>query len=554
MLRELVVEGLAVIERASIEFGPGLTVLTGETGAGKSLVADALGLALGSRADAGLVRAGEPKARVTLVVDLQDCPRAVAACEAHGIEPEGDNLVLTREVGADGRSTARANGRPTTLQALREIGAELVDLHGQHQHQALLDPARQLEFFDDWLGEPALLAAVGQAWTKFDGLRRRLAALQTGAEVRARAVSFLRFQIEEIEAVAPRPGETAELRARLQRGQNAGRLLESLSQAIESLADCDGSALDVLGAESRRIEARLEDAPSLEGPLVQLIEASEAIRQAVAELRAERDAIEADPAVLEAMAERMEALLSLGRKYGGDEAAVLARCESMSRELAELEGSDHAIEGLEQALAQAESELAETCQALSSARTEAAAQFSKLVTEMVRDLAMSEARFRVAISPTEPGSKGWDEVRFLFCANPGEPEQPMERVASGGEASRLMLAVKSVTAGRAGVPTMVFDEIDTGLSGRAAVSTGAALQAMGRDRQVLVISHLAQIAGRAERHLSVSKRVVEGRTLTDVRELEGEERVAEIARLVGGEEIGEGAIANARELLAPRLS
>ncbi|MGE0001877.1 MAG: DNA repair protein RecN [Fimbriimonadaceae bacterium] len=553
MLRELVVEGLAVIEHASIELGPGLTVLTGETGAGKSLVADALGLALGARADAGLVRAGASKATVTLAADLQDCPRAISVCEELGIELEEGRLVLVREVTADGRSAARANGRPTTLGALKSVGSELVDLHGQHQHQSLLVPARQLEFFDDWLGECGLRDEVSTTWKEFDSLRRRLESLRIGAEEREKSIAYLRFQIEEIKAVSPRPGEAAELKAKLHRGQNAGRLFEALSEAIEVLADREGSAADVLANAARRLEPRIEDAPGLEEPIAQLSDAGDAVRLAVASLRAEREAIEADPAVLEATAERLEAVLALGRKLGGDEEAVLRRYSEMVEELAALENCEGTSAGLKEALCAAEARLESACRAMSAARENGAEKFSQLVTEMVRDLAMSEARFNVSIARAEPSETGADELRFLFCANPGEPDQPMERVASGGEASRLMLAVKSVTAGRAGVPTMVFDEIDTGLSGKAAVSTGAALQAMGRERQIIAISHLAQIAGRADRHLSVSKRVDAGRTTTAITELEGEERVAEIARLVGGKEIGEGAIANARELISPSL-
>ncbi|MCC6403669.1 MAG: DNA repair protein RecN [Fimbriimonadaceae bacterium] len=553
MLRELVVEGLAVIEHASIELGPGFTVLTGETGAGKSLVADALALALGARADSGLVRTGAPKATVALVADLSQCPRAAAACAEHGIELEEGRLVLAREISADGRSSARANGRPTTLMALKAVGAEMVDLHGQHQHQALLDPSRQIEFFDDWLGEPQLRGDVSVAWSEYDALRRKLESLQLGAVERERTISLLRFQVEEITAVSPSPGEAASLKASLHRGQNASVLFEAISGAIESLSDQEGSAMDLLARESKRLEARCGDASGLETAVTQLADAEESVRQAVATLRAERNSIEADPHALEAMAERLEAVLHLCRKFGTDEDGVIRRHEEMRAELAVLEGAEENAAGLEGDLIAAEERLQTSCAALTAARSRGAACFSKMVTDMVRDLAMSEARFEVRIEPTQSSATGADSVQFFFCANPGEAEQPMARVASGGEASRLMLAVKAVSAGRAGVPTMVFDEIDSGLSGRAAVSTGAALQAMAKDRQILAISHLAQIAGRADTHLSVSKHVAQGRTTTVITELRGEERVAEIARLVGGEEIGASAIANARELIVPSL-
>jgi DNA repair protein RecN (Recombination protein N) len=551
MIVELTVENLAVIERATLALGPGFTVLTGETGAGKSLLVDALELALGGRADSDLVRSGAGRAAVSAVFDLSSRPDLVRLCEELGYPAEDGCLYIQRDVLAEGRSTARIGGRLAPISVLRRIGRELVDLHGQHDHQSLLDPEAHGALLDAFAGEPAsqALAEVREAWEAAEALRRKLAAVRQSQRDRDRRADMLRFQIGEIEAVAPKPGEMEELTARFERLRHAERLREAVARALDLMTEGEAPARDQLGEALRQAEsaARLDSGAA---------EAAEAVRsalawtdEAAAALRAYLDSIEMEPGELESLADRIDALKRLRRKYGDDETAVLEFLAQARRELEDLENAEAAEGTLEADLEQARIRLQDACARLTAIRAEAAERFAEGVTRELRELAMAKAEFRVALHACEPGPEGAERVEFLFSANLGEPCRPLAKIASGGEISRTMLAIKTVGGHAKGVPTLVFDEVDAGLGGRTAAIVARKLAELADGRQVIVISHLPQIASKAARHLHVAKEEAGGRVRTAVLELAGEDRVREIARMLAGEELAGSALANARDLL-----
>jgi DNA repair protein RecN (Recombination protein N) len=549
MLRALTVKDVAVIESCSLALGPGLSVMTGETGAGKSLLVDAIGLALGGRADSDLVRAGCRRAVVSLAAGVGG--RALTVCEENGIEVEDGEVVIVREVSAEGRSTVRVNGRLSSVGALRRLGAELVDMHGQHDHQALLETERQIGFLDEWTGSAclSLREAVEAIYAEAESVRRRLATLRSDRRDIEQRVDMLRFQVEEIEGVAPVAGEYEELEARIGRLRHAERLTSVVAEAVGSLSADEGSAAERIGRSLQGLEGASSLDSGLESVLDPLRQSLISLEESARALRAYQETLDLDPGTLEEAASRLDALKRMRRKYGEDEAAVLAFLERAREELEMLEHGGVNEEELVASLEKAEAKLRSKCAELSKVRTDAAKRFAAEVTRHVRELAMERAEFEVRVSPKPAQADGADHVEFFFSANPGEPPRPLAKVASGGEISRIMLATKVASAGRAGVPTLVFDEVDTGLSGRAAAVTAAKLQQLAAHTQVLVISHLPQIAGRARTHFRIEKSVHGGRSVTDVVELEGEERVREVARMLAGEQVGESALANARELI-----
>lgn len=554
MITELSVENLAIIDRATLQLGPGLTVLTGETGAGKSLLIDALELALGERADTEMVRAGARSASVSVAFDLSSSPDAALRCDELGVALEDGTLFVQREVMAEGRSQSRISGRLAPVSVLKQIGQSFVDLHGQHDHQSLLFPDRHLSFLDQWIGMPTaeLLARVGATFERVRSVRARLESLRTNARDREHALDLLRYQVAEIEQVSPNPGEADEVEAQISRLQHIEKLSHAAYSAHSALCEQDNSALDLLG----RSVADLEDAarfdPALAEILAPLQECRIQLDEALRSLSSYAQSLDADPAQLEELAGRLDALKRLRRKYGDDEAAVLAFLDSARSRLAELENSEAGEGQLVAELEQLTSKLIGEAAELSALRREKGAAFSSLVEGQLKDLALERARFEVVFRPKEPDQTGSDDAEFFFTANPGEPLRPLSRIASGGEVSRLMLAIKSVLAGKAGVPTLVFDEVDTGLGGRVASTLGRKLEELSRSYQVLVISHLPQVAACAGTHFKIEKVESDGRTVTQVRRLSADERVHEIARMVGGETVTPAAVENARDLLGGR--
>ena len=551
MLVELSVENIAIIDKARIDLSLGFTALTGETGAGKSLLIDSIGLALGGRADSDLVRAGARKGTVCLVADLRANPLAIARCADLGVDLEDGKLVVQRDVSSEGRSTVRLNGRPVTVGTLKEIGRLLVDLHGQHDHQALLHVEHQIDFLDSWIGGTVydLIAKVEDQFSTVESLKRKLNAIRNGHREREQRIDMLTFQIEEITDASPSPGETEDLEARIGRLQNSEKLGQGVFSTLESLADDEDSGLVRLATSLRELDSLARLDPSLEDLLEPLRTAEANLSDGLRELRAYADSLEADPAALEETAARLDLLQKLKRKYGDTETAILDYLEQAEKELADLQDQSFNEEELVAQIDEKEAELQASANALTELRKEKSKVFTKEVIKHLRDLDMPKADFEVRFEKISIQPSGQDFVEYYFTSNPGEPPRPLSKVASGGELARVMLAIKVASAGRAGVPSLIFDEVDTGLSGRAAAITAKKIEELSRHYQVIVISHLPQIAGRSNTHFRIEKVEKSGRVFTQVRELHGEERVEEIARMLAGETIGESALANARELL-----
>lgn len=546
MLVELQVENVAVIESARLPLGPGLTVLTGETGAGKSLLVDAIQLALGDRADTDLIRSGARRALVKATFEL-DCP-------PEGVEVEGGRIVVLREVLAEGRSQCRMNGKVAPVAQLKALGDQLVDLHGQHDHQSLLHPDRHAAYLDGWIGEQAMRAAatVREAFTEWEDAKRRLASLTRSARDREQRLDLLRYQIAEIGAANPQPGELAHLEATIQRLQSVERLREAVLGAMELLSRGEGCAQDKLGEAVRRLDAAARYDEGLLRSVEGLRTALFGLEEAMADLSQYEEGLEADPEALHEAIERADVLRKLRRKYGDDEEAILAYLHRAHQEASDLSDSEAGQEELEERVQATQAALWAAAQALRDLRTAHAPTFASLVTGELRELALERAEFGVRMTERPIDVDGFDFIEFLFSANLGEAMRPLAKIASGGEVSRVMLAIKTVLAGRAGVPTLIFDEVDTGLSGRTAAVVARKLAQLAKHRQVVAISHLPQIASRADTHFRIQKSEVNGRVATTLVELDGEARVEEVARMLAGERVSETALANARELLSAK--
>lgn len=552
MLLELTVENLAIIDRAQVRLGRGFTVLTGETGAGKSLLVDALELVLGGRSEADQVRTGCATGRASLVVEVVQKSDVADLMEALGIAAEEGKLYLSREVAATGGSTSRINTKQAPVGVLKQLGALLVDLHGQHDHQRLLDESTHLGFLDAWIGEEAVQRKVRlcEVWRRVQEIECRLDHIRSGREQMQRTMDMLRHQIAEIRGVAPEPGEWEELEARLSRLQHLERLRADLDLIQELLVRADGAVLERLGAAAKMLDALRRLDATLE-PMHSTLESSRyALEDVCRSLGSYTDRLDADPGLLEATAERLDQLRTLRRKYGSDEAEVL---RFLGESEAQLSGLDVDVESEALLAADLESAWAEyrtLSDQLSGLRRECSQEFCSAVTQELHDLGMSHASLVSSFESGEPGPGGTDAMRFLFTANLGEPARSLRKVVSGGELSRVMLALKVVLAGKGGVRTLVFDEIDSGLGGKEAARVGGKLRKLAEHYQVVVISHLPQIAAQADTHYVILKDEREGRAGTSVELVGGESRVREIARMLAGERVTDEALAHARALLA----
>ncbi|GIV20368.1 MAG: DNA repair protein RecN [Armatimonadota bacterium] len=549
MLVELSVEQIAIIDRLNLRFEPGLNVLTGETGAGKSILIDALGLALGERAETEMLRAGAEHAQVTAVFDVSASARLAARIQELGATPEDGLLYLTRELFAGGRSQARINGRPVPVATLKAVGDLLVDLHGQHQHQSLFHASEQMRFLDEWCGEKvlSLKAELGECVREMRALQRELSTLQADARERAHLLDLYTFQKQEIEQAHLTPGEEEELLAEERRLAHAEKLFATAETACEMLTAGEPAAVDLLAQAVRALEELLPIDSELQ-PLVESLQnALYTVQDASAELRAYRDRVEFNPERLSEVQDRLHLIRTLKRKYGDTVEAVLDYLREVTEKMERLQGGEERAEELAVALRQTEEKAQQMAAELSRLRREGARRFEQAVAQELSELAMPRARFEVKLTPKPLETDGADAVEFLIAPNPGEPPRPLSRIASGGELSRVMLAIKSVLAGVEDVPTLVFDEIDIGIGGRTAGVVGEKLHSLSRQRQILCITHLPQIASRARLHLLIEKREAEGRTVTAVTPVEGEARVREIARMLG--DTGESALRHAREML-----
>ena len=545
-LRELTVQNLAVVESVRLSLGSGLTVLTGETGAGKSLVVDAVALALGARATADQVRAGTGAARVEAIFDAPGLPDddSMADLVAAG---EG-SVIVRREVGADGRSLARVNDRAVTVGGLAGLGARLAEIHGQHDQQRLLEPGRQLDLLDGFGRHGELVAAVEEAHRAWRATVAAAAELLADPHELARRVELLRHQVDEISGAEPRAGEDLELEAQLRSAVHAETIARSAAEAIAALRDDAGVADGLATAEGGLATAAQHDerfaelADRVSGLAAEAAELARDIERAAS-------AVDLDPASRAAAEERLAVLYDLRRKYGDSLDRVIAFGAAAAAELEALDNQESARDRLRVEEGERREALEAAASALSGARRDAADRLAGAVNVELPPLGLPTDAFGVEVEPVEIGARGGDRVTFTFAPNTGEPPRPLGRIASGGEASRVSLALKVVLADADETPLLVFDEVDAGVGGRNAGALGERLRELGRYHQVLCVTHLPQVAAHADAHVVIGKRVTDGRTTTVARELPAHERAAELAAMLAGEGAGDEAQAAAEALL-----
>ncbi len=548
MLELLHIENIAIIEAADIEFAPGFNALTGETGAGKSIVIDSLSAVLGQRTSRELIRTGAEKAFVSAAFSGM----APELTETLGIQPEADGtLLLQREIQTDGKNVCRVNGRPVTVGQLRALGARLLNIHGQHDGQQLLDEEQHIVYLDSFGRVESLAITYAEKYKNFTDIRRQIGALQMDEAEKARRVDTLQYQIEELRRAKLTPGEEEELTARRGMLRNAEKFLDAVAGADYALNgdDSGGGALSAL----RQAQDALGGVRHLDDAFGQLYErlgeAYSEVYDIAATVEDKRGELDVSPGELDRVESRMDLLYRLKKKYGATVEDMLdyqARCEA---ELAQIEDAGDTLARLEQALSKAEKEARQAAQALSDARKAAADRLTAQILTELQQLDMGKIRFAVDFAEKPLDSDGMDTVRFLMSANVGEELRPIHKIASGGELARIMLAMKNVLSEQDHVGTMVFDEVDTGVSGRAAQKVAEKMARISRRKQVLCVTHLPQLAAMADTHFSVEKGERDGRTYTEVRRLDREQRRRELARLTGGSHVSQTMLDGAEELL-----
>ena len=552
MLREIRVRNFAVIDAVTAAFGPGLNVLTGETGAGKSMLIDAILLVRGARAQTDVIRTDTEIATVEAVFDVEPRGPVAAVLDDAGLALDDGQLVVRRELAQSGRHRAFVNDSPVTVGLLERLGDHLVEIHGQHEHQRLLEPARQLDLLDRFGDAEELRERVGDIVSRHRAARAEVERLRTAERDRAQREDLLRFQLSELDGARLREGEEEGLRAERRRLQHAERLIAGLAEVGGLLDEDESSAASRLHRAGRLLRELARFDPAFATPADTIDGAGSLIEDALGAVRGLRERVTVTPGRLEEVDERLDALTRLKRKYGDTEAAMLAFRDGVAAELEKLERHEEILAAQEKTLGALEAELTEAAVALSERRRAAADRLAGEAERELRQLGMDRARFAIAVEPgpmTEVGPRGLDRVEFRLSANPGEEVRPLAKVVSGGELSRTMLALKAVLARADRVPTMIFDEVDAGIGGRVAAVVAQKLVRAAEGHQVLCVTHLAPIAARAAHHVRVWKGVRAGRTRVSAEVLTGEARVEEIARMVAGERVTDAARGHARELL-----
>lgn len=551
MLHELVVEDYAVVDRLRVRFHAGLNLLTGETGSGKSIVVDALGLLLGGRASSDMIRSGKERARVSGIFDLG--PKAAKVLEAAGFDAADTDLVLDREIQASGKSRVYVNNRPASVALLKELAAHLGDIHGQHDQQLLFEPAAQLAMLDAFAQTSGQRAQVREVFHEWKRVTADIAEIENADQEKLRMLDLWQFQRNEIEAASLVSGEDAELDAERRVQLNAGRLLDTAGAAFEALYESPESALSVVKSVARKLDDLAKIDNQMEAMRQSLEPALIAIQDAADSLRDYLGRVEANPARLEEIETRLAALDKLKRKYGASVADILAFLEDVTRKISEVETAGERLESLRGEQKQLAACYEQAAAELTARRGAAAAQLAKRVEAELKPLAMERTVFRIQVESAAWSENGSDRVEFLVSPNAGEEPRLMERIASGGELSRIALALKTCLvsgkpSAKATPRTLVFDEIDTGIGGRAAEGVARRLKALAVENQVLCVTHLAQIACFADHHYRVGKSERSGRTVAAIEELDAAASTEEIGRMLSGQTLTPEALRNAAEL------
>ena len=564
MLRRLYVRNLAVIDEVEIEFAPHLNIITGETGAGKSILVGALGLVLGSRADVGMLRPGKDRAVVEAEFELKADHSVFDLLKEHDLEGEDNTLLLRREILASGRSRAFVNDIPVPASLLQEVSDRLVDLHGQHEHQTLLRPSTHIVYLDEFSGLREQVAEFSRLYRRIGDLQRELARLRQEEQTLHERRELFEFQLREIQAVNPSVEEEEELIREEQILSNVQRLQEETALILNALYEGEGSALDAIAAAHRQLERLSEIDATFAKLAADLEQARVAVDEVAKSVLDYRAGIDADPARLEQVRGRLAEYTRLKKRYGASTEEVLRYRDKIAAQLGQFQSMSQQIESLETEIASLRERLADLSVELSERRKAAAADLEKAVQAKLGELGMPGSVFQVVFREEEDpsgvverqgiryrtGPRGTDIVEFYISTNPGQDPRPLAKVASGGEISRVMLALKSVLAACDPVPTMIFDEIDMGVSGRVAQAVGRSLRELAKHRQILCITHLPQIASQGQAHFLVEKLQEGGETRTLVQRLDRQGREEAIARLLSGERLSEVHLQTARELLA----
>ncbi|MBD3292571.1 MAG: DNA repair protein RecN [Armatimonadia bacterium] len=566
MLRNLRIENFALIDELEIDLGPGLIALTGETGAGKSIIVDALNAALGERITSEAIRGGADRAKVKATFDLADAPAAREAAEESDVAGGADEITLSRTI-ASGRSYYRVNGGDSTMAQLRAIGEHLADIHGQHEHQSLIHESSHRGFLDAFGGPEhlELLKRYSVTWSELRDARRRREQLATDERTRVQRLDLLRYQVQEIDEAGLSPDEDDELAAERERLMHYEKLRDGLVASWDALeGDGESGAVEKLRLAQDTADELAEIDPELAPAASALVDAVEQAEDAARAMRHYLEAMQEDPERIDEVEARLNLIGGLKRKYGDTVREILQHRDEAQAEIDELEGAEQSAEELQARIEALENEAGRRAEALSGSRREMGHRLAERVEKELQPLGMDRARFDVSVEadadenglPDAEGRRwaadagGIDRVRFMLSANPGEPLKPLSNVASGGELSRVMLVFKSICAAGSAVPTIVFDEVDANIGGRTALAVAEKLVAVSAWAQVLCITHLPQIACHADTQLSVSKSVEGERTFVSVRELTGDERVSEIARMMGQSDTASTARENAAEMLA----
>jgi len=551
VLTLLRIKNLALVEELEWQLGPGFVAITGETGAGKSIIIGALQLLLGERADKSLIRTAADLCTVEAVFSGSELEKVNPRLVEAGIEPCEGDLIIKRSFSVTGGTRQFINGSPTTLSILKSLGDELVDLHGPHDHQSLLSPETQLSLLDSFARAEEQLDEYRKHYRQLQTLLAEHAALNTVETAREQELDLLRHQINEISSANLVAGEEEEIEERYKLASNSKRLIELASAVANKLSEEDGSVLSQL-AETQRLLRELEKIDSSiaqfsSAHATSVVELSEISRS----LSTYAEKLDLDPEQLAALEQRVSLFETLKRKYGGSIAEVIAFGERAAERMRKIEGRDAELERLAKEIENLREQMNHSGEALRKLRTKAAPKLSENIRRNLRDLGFRQSEFEAKLSALdEPRPNGFDSVELLFSPNPGEPLKPLRSIASSGEISRLMLAIKSALAAHDAIPLLVFDEIDTNVGGEIAHAVGAKMQTLGRDHQVICITHLPQVAATASSHFVVTKEVVGGRTYSQLREVSGKSRQEEIARMLGGK--SQSALQLAASLLKQR--
>ena len=548
MLRVLHIENIAVIEHGEIGFGTGFNVLTGETGAGKSIVIDAISAILGDRISREVIRTGAPKAFVSALFDR--VPELPWFAE-NQVEYDPEELMIQREILADGKNVCRVNGRPVTVAILRKLGLQLISIHGQHDSQQLFDESTHLVYLDQYAKDSEALTAYQTAYDAMQTVKQEIRRLSMDEQEKQRLVETLRFQIADIERADLQTGEDEELEERRKVLQNAEKLTDTIKTAVGAIYGDESSdgAAGLLGAAEHALSRVKTVSPRMEELYQRISELMYTVQDAADELRDVKDELTYSADELEQIESRLDTIHKLKRKYGSTVEEVLSFLDDARRQLDEVEFADDRIQKLNSRLLKLEKETRQAGLSLRDVRQAAAKELEMRIQSELSQLDMPKIQFVCQFEEQEPAENGIDAVRFLMSANVGESLKPMAKVASGGELARIMLAMKNVLAEQDAVPTLIFDEVDAGVSGRAAQKVAQKLSALSAGKQILCVTHLPQIAAMADTHLLIQKAVRDGRTYTSVTPLEKEGRIEELARIIGGAVITENTRRSAEEML-----